>query len=364
MRTLLLFLFLTAPLFAQEEITVDDPQLSRAWQRWDQFEADDHALMADSIEAYILAGDHPRLRTLATLHEQAPKPLRGTSWPAFDAKKYAPALKLRTREVDPEASKWKGLARHMGFDADALMQPRWHWSAGRQALLAPAEEGSSARARIESHLAGKLPTPSRWVALVESALPLPADLQRADAYFEHRYRDRDGYLYEHVRLADMWAAQREFGISDVEAVAFLREILDDDSIKSPIPGRLHNGIYALIKDQFADWREARQLRRALAAVYVGADEEVPVVLRSVAPRLELAWLAVDHDPQRMATWLTRESTRQKFLGSVEAAIEQLRKEREVADEALILEAQAWRAHLPFRAREGMRREGLMGLRRS
>lgn len=343
----------------------DDPQLTRAWERWDQFEEVDHREMAAAIEAYVFDAEHPKLRALATLRQakNSPKTLRERDLPAFDPKEYAPALKLRTKSVSRKKSSWKRFVQKYGIDPDRLPEQHWAWSSGRQVLLAPEGKRPNSRTRIEAMLRGEFPEPEYWLARLEAELDFDPLIQEAAAYFEHNYRDRDGNLYEGIRLADLWASQREFGISDVEAVAFLRTILGDQSIRSPIPGRLHNGIYALIREQYEEVREAEQLRQALVGSFLGIEDAVPVVLRGVTPRLDLAWAVVGDDPTRMRAWLKESPTRMAFLGSVEKRIAAHLAAHEISEQELATRPGTLAAHLAARAREGMRREGLMGLRR-
>ncbi|MCH2100980.1 MAG: hypothetical protein MK209_03560 [Planctomycetes bacterium] len=342
----------------------EDPRLTRAWERWDQFDDADHREMAASIESYVFDAEHPKLRILAALQtaKSGPKTLRSRDLPAFDAKEYAPALKLRTKNVTRKKSSWKRFAKKYGIDPEWLPEQHWAWSSGRQALLAPEDRVLSSRARIEAMLRGEFPEPKYWLARLEAELDFDPLIQEAAAYFEHNYRDRDGNLYEGIRLADLWASQREFGISDVEAIAFLRNLLEDDSIRSPIPSRLHRGIYALIREQYEEVREAEQLRLALAGSYLGVEKAVPIVLRSVIPRLDLAWAVVGDDPARMRAWLKEHPTRMAFLGSIEKRIATHLTAHEVSEQELATRSGSLAAHLAVRALEGMKREGLMGLR--
>jgi hypothetical protein len=363
----LLLLILSAvlsPAQIEETQPPADPQLDRAWQRWEQFDAEDHLFMGAAMEDFVFEAEHPKLRALAALRkdENGPKVLKKADLLRFEADVYAPKLKLKSKTIKRSERSWKRFALRSGIDPDARPEQFWRWSSGRQALLPAEREALKPRARIEALLSGKLPEIDLWIARLEAKLDHDSVLQEASHYFEHDYRDRDGNFYEGLRLADLWATQREFGISDVEAIAFLREFLGDESIESPIPSRLHNGIYALIRDQYAELREAEQLRRALAASFFEATEHVPLVLRSVAPRFDLAWALVGDDPARMAAWLKEHPSRKAFLGSVEMRIAAWLPESKQSEEVLRERTGPWQAHLAVRAREAMRREGLFGIR--
>lgn len=358
------FFALVSPAQNEQTEATPDPQLVRVWERWDQFEADEHASMGASIEGFVFAADHPKLRVMASLREpeNALKSLEKADLPRFSAKEYAPKLKLRDKTIQRDSSEWERFVSRVGIDPRARPDAFWRWSSGRQALVPAQREALKPRARIEHLLAGKLPDLDWWIARLEAELDHDKNLHEIAQYFEHCYRDRNGKFYEGLRLADMWATQQRFGISDVEAIAFLREVLEDDSIKSPIPDRLHNGIYALIRDQYAELRESQQLRRALAASFFHAYDEVPLILKAVAPRLDLAWALVGDDPARMAAWLREHPSRKGFLGSVEKRIAERLRQDGVSEDELRTRPTPWAAHLPVRAREGLRREGLMGIR--
>lgn len=353
-----------SPAQTEEPQPVADLQLERAWQRWEQFDAEDHLLMGTAMESYVFESEHPKLRAFAAMRkaENGPEVLKKADLLRFDANEYAPRLKLRTKTIKRSERNWKRLAQRAGIDPEARPELFWRWSSGRQALIPAERDALKPRARMEVLLTGQLPEIDLWIARLEAKLDHDSVLQEAAHYFEHNYRDRDGNFYEGLRLADLWATQREFGISDVEAVAFLREFLDDDSIKSPIPKRLHNGIYALIRDQYAELREAEQLRRALAASFFDAVEQVPLVLRSVAPRFDLAWALVGDDPARMAAWLKEHPSRKAFLGSIEKRIAAWLSDTKRSEDELRARSGPWQAQVATRAREAMRREGLFGIR--
>lgn len=357
-------LSLALTLFAQQPASpaASDDRFERVWERLEQFETAERAEMAHWVLAHVLTGDHPKLRHLQRLREAetAPPVREEDDFRVFDADEYAPALGLRTRTIEPDDRAWQRFAERYGVDPERDLRATWRWSAGQDVLLAPRER-SSPEQRLRALADGRLPEPDRFVAEIQAALGQDEEMRVLADYFQHGYRDRDGRVYVGLRLEDMWRSGREFGISDVEAVAYLRRVLGDDSIRSPIPKRKHDGIYSMIRDDFARWREAHDLRRALAAVYFHPRVELPKLLKPLAPRLDLAWALVDDDPQRMRAWLERHDTRQAFLAEVEAVIA-ARTEQGESEDAIRARRAPLAPLIVHLTAEGMRREGLLGVR--
>lgn len=363
-RLLTTCLILASPgMGAQEPAPEAEDPYARVWERWEQFEAEDHALMARSVQMYVFAGGHGKLRAMHGLLQldPAPKRLETAEIPRFDADEYAPALKLKSKTASSSSSQWKRLAKQYGLEHLKDPSSIWRWSSGRQSLIPPSEKAQTEKQQLQRMLQGQWPQVDYWTAVLEGQLDHETIRHEAAAYFEHNYRDRDGRFYEGISIADMWNSRREFGISDVEAVAFMREILKDDSVQSPIPGRLHNGIYQMIRDEYADWREYSELRRALAVVFFDPQGEVPLILKSSAPRLDLAWAIVGDDPPTMVKWLRQHKDRSSFLGSVEAAIAQ-KLAAGVTEEQLRARQGDLPSLLIERTEEGLRREGLLRVR--
>ncbi len=231
----------------------------------------------------------------------------------YPAEVYAPALKLRQNSAKIGSSRWNKISKG-NFDAELFRaRPlRWRWSYGRNRLWIP-KQAMAPEKVIEALWQGRLPQPSLLQAAVEGLLDQDAAMDKIAAYFEHGYRDRDGYVYPQVLLDDIWNSGQTFGISDVETVAYLRLIEGDQSISSPIAKSRHLGLYQRIKDKFIPYRDYRNLRWALAARLLDAGSPLPAVLSGKTKLLDTAWALVDHDPVRMALWLRNQPQRDSFL---------------------------------------------------
>jgi hypothetical protein len=360
-----LILGVFVPLLASSGLAqTGSPELDRIIQRFDQFEATEQAQMLASIQSFIYAQKGPVLASIGHLEafladgklvQIDPEKPR-----YYDAKKFAPALKLRTRVIKSSSSAGRSLGKKYPNTEADIDPANWHWSYGRKALIRPENERSNVE-KLKLLWQGKLPQSSLISSQIEALLHTDDRQTEIADYFEHCYRDRKGKVYPGLSLARMWGSGATFGISDVESVAYLQLILDEHQIKSPIPKRLHDGIYSLIRDSFAEYRDYRQLRQGLAARYADPAGQVPPILASITERFDLAWVYLNYDIARMKKFLQQNPGRKEFLIALSAMEKEPPVEAEFVQQILADRA-AFSSRLASYARDAMRREGLMGLR--
>jgi len=342
----------------------EDPRIARVLERLAQLPQPEQEAVAERVRQAILAGEHPLLAAAAALEAQVagqeipilePDPAR-----AYDATEYAPALKLRSRVLPPRSTWWRRLQRRLfGRQAPELTGARWRYEPGRNALLRP-QSGPAAGERIRAWLEGRWAEADRLQALAEAILDDAPELDAAADYFAHHYRDREGRIYSGLRLYDVWGSGQEFGISDVEAIAWLRLVAGEKGPRSPIPPRLHEGIYARIRDSFRAYRDWRELRRALAARMLDPAGEPPPTYRGIIKELDEAWALVGHDPARLRELLADTRDRRSFFQAVKTA-------RRSADARALQAALELRRSLPgaiaAAAWQAIGNEGLAGVGR-
>ena len=86
--------------------------VDRILNRLEGLSAADQSVLVEEIQAGVLAGNHPRLEALRKLAQWAEKEgleAKPISLAYFQAEKYAPALRLRTRIMEGKDRKWKSL---------------------------------------------------------------------------------------------------------------------------------------------------------------------------------------------------------------------------------------------------------------
>ncbi|HEX9793719.1 MAG TPA: hypothetical protein VGC54_07015 [Planctomycetota bacterium] len=349
------------------EEAVADPVLQRILERFRQFPAAQQEAMLARIEASVRQHEHLLIRvakalesdaTLAALPVVAPDPQR-----SYSAEIYAPALGLSTRNAELDGRQSQTVMKH--FFAAPVPPFRegaqWQYDAGRRALIAPLERPTP-ETRLRAFYAGRWPEPGRLQALATAALDDDPGQKTAADYFAHHYRDRDGVVYDGLRLFEIWGSGREFEVSDVEAIAFLREVAGENRLNSPIPASLHKRVYARIEESFRSWRDYSVLREALAARLAGPELPLPPVLASLGRELDQAWAIAGHEPARMRALLAGGDDRKAFFAAVGKAGKRppLGAEETAAQ---LAGREGLQAAIASATLDALRDEGLLGLGR-
>lgn len=340
---------------------------TRALERLAELSEAEQTRVGDAVYRAVLSAEHPLLRAAASLHGHprllaaprlAPEPGR-----AFAAEEFAPALALKTKVFEPESAAWKSVHKRLlgGRTPPPWPAERMRWDPGRDALIQPARALSPAEL-VSALLLGRWPADERVVCAALAALDDEPERNPAADYFEHAYRNRSGGVYSGIRLADVWDCGREFEVSDVEAIAWLRQVGGGTELVSPIPGSKHREIYQRIEISYLDWREHWSLREALARRMLAPWTDPEPLWRGARDALDQAWILAGHDPERMSARLRAHSDRVAFLASVRAEQEAVTDAAELARRAAAAEARAsLSAAIGAAARAALREEGLLGL---
>lgn len=339
---------------------------TRALERLATLPAAEQARIAEGVFAAVTAAEHPLLRAAAAL-QQHPRVTAAQRVPydptrSFDPGEHAPALGLKTKVFGPDSAAWKSVHRRLlgGRSPPPWPAERLRWDPGRDALILPAAPPAPA-AILTALLLGAWPPDDRVACTALAALDdEPARNPVAD-YFEHAYRNRDGGVYAGIRLADVWDCGREFEVSDVEAIAWLRQVGGGTTLKSPIPGSKHREIYRRIEDSFVAWREHWSLREALARRMLEPWIDPEPMWRGARDDLDRAWILCAHDPARMSARMSAHPDRAEFLAAVRAEFFAGDEAAMAAREELAAARTGLSAAIAAAAREALRDEGLLGL---
>jgi len=350
---------------AQQEVVLSE-QDQNILRRFDSLPEEEQQRIAIELQEAVLELEHPLCdaarsllndRKLRNAEQQRKGDLQ-----VYSPQEYAPKLKLRTKTLKPTSKTWKTFEKRYFRNGLADRSASWDWDYGRNLLLKPGIR--QPRDVVIDFLAGRWPQDGKVAAYAEGALDRDKDMDAAADYFAHAYRDRDGKVYQQIPLYEIWNAQTTFGISDVESIAFMRNVADDDRYVSPIPGKFHDRIYAQIEERFEIYRDYRSLRFAIAQRFVAPTGQLPVQFRGISETIDKAWVLMEHKPRRMAAFLERHPTRKLFLSALAEEMPAKGKEGELAHWA---EHQEARATLPGIMRgaalEFLADEGLLGFRR-
>jgi hypothetical protein len=343
------------------------PAETRALERFTALPAEEQTRIADAAFAAALAADHPLLRAADALRTHPrwtaaprlpPEPAR-----AFDAATYAPALGLKTKIFAPDHAAWKSVHRRLlgGRTPPPWPPERLRWDPGRDALILALQPAEPA-ATLAALLRGAWPPDDRVGCAALAALDDEPVRNAAADYFEHAYRNRDGGVYAGIRLADVWDCGREFEVSDVEAIAWLRLVGGGTELVSPIPASRHREIYRKIEASFVAWRAHWSLREALARRMLEPWTDPEPLWRGARDDLDRAWILCAHDPERMSARLRAHPERNDFLAAVREEFYAAADEAELARRTAAEAARAGlAAAIAEAARATLREEGLLGL---
>lgn len=287
-------------------------------RRFDALPLEERQRIAEELVPFVLGQDHPLCETTRALIDDrrlrnAPITPREALL-AYSAEKYAPALGLKTRHVKVGTKTWERFRKRYLRSITPNRYETWAWDYASHQFFAATS--AKPRETVIAMLAGRWPDSGKFSAFAEGSLDFERDFDPIADYFEHVYRDRAGKVYDEIRLYDMWGSQITFGISDVESIAFLRNIEESKRLQSPIAASEHDGIYQKIEEQFVAYREYRDLHHALAQRMVDPLGLVPRIYGEIAPNLDQAWILMGHSSRRMATFLKQHPTRKDFLGAV------------------------------------------------
>ncbi len=339
----------------------------RALERLADLPPEERSRLAEAIFDAVLASDHPLLHSAAALraHPRVVKAARLRPEPAraFAVEEFAPALALKTKVFRSSDAAWKSVHRRLlgGRTPPPIPAQLDQWDPGRDAWI-QAEDPPTPAAVVEALLHGQWPPDGRVRCWAEAALDDDTERNPTADYFGHTYRNRDGGIYSGIRLADVWECGREFEVSDVETVAWLRTVAHESDMVSPIPATLHRALYRRMELSFVGWREYWSLRQALAARMLEPGADIAPEWRGARSDLDAAWVLCAHDPEAMLLRLRATPMRSDFFAAMRAANSTEIEEPEAARRAAAAEARASvSAAIRTAALGALRDEGLLGL---
>ncbi|MFT5286707.1 MAG: hypothetical protein ACI8TQ_002878 [Planctomycetota bacterium] len=120
---------------------------------------------------------------------------------------------------------------------------------------------------IELLLRGILPDEDLARAMLLSSFAAKGQLRIETQFFAHDYADRDGRAYGGVSLGEVWSSSVDLEVPDVDALAYIRTVWEDTSVKPPLSGLDHSKWYPRISSSLKKVRHRKQLTQALASIW-------------------------------------------------------------------------------------------------
>ena len=212
---------------------------------------------------------------------------------SHDPKLFGGGPKRKT--IGPGKKRWDRLAAQVELEADPEFDLGVDYEPATKKVV------SLHRRRedwfeIELLLGGKLPDQDLARAELLASLAPHGRLQREIEFFAHDYTDRDGKAYGGISLGEVWSSSVALEVPDVDALAYIRTVWEDTSVKYPLTDLDHSEWYPRISNSLKRVRHRNQVSLALAAVWFdgrpkmsnGYDASIDILQALIAKNEESA----------------------------------------------------------------------------
>lgn len=271
-ESLLIVSLLAAP------VEDDTDAMNVAFENFKVLDAGKQLEIVTEVEARLAKATDADYVKLRELWERAKRelPLKPATGPRFyEHSVYAPIQEPRhfvesgsadANQVWDTMRPWENtspfLVNHVTYDFAA--------DCGRESP-APAATAD----RLGDMLLGTMPGADVLAAWMCWRLDTKDDLNPIAEHFAHAYCDRIGNCYSDVTIYDAYASENSMEMSDIEVIAYARNLLKDNSFHSPIAADLkRQKLYERINDDFLRYFRHRTFVEAIAWLSLHPDAEM------------------------------------------------------------------------------------------
>jgi hypothetical protein len=268
---------------------------------------------------------------------QAPtqSPLPDGPLPIHSPEEFAPALPIKRVPVTPGEPSWKVADEILEHRVEPSLASRYRYDFGQNRIFV---RQVPAAAQLENFLQGYPADADLAQAIALSRWDDDASYDAAAEFFRHAYALVDGKLFPDITMFEAWDARKKVDVPDVDAIAFARQILHDQSFVSPIPkDQRRESLYQRVSDEFARYRAYWCVREAAAAFLLAEHPRVAHGCEGLGSRCQLVFAASGEDIDRVGTFLARAKERDPFIRAADA----LEKESPARATELREQRKAW-----------------------
>lgn len=283
------------------------------------------AAIVEEIRQRVEKSDHEGIRRFLRLRDRARRlrsiPYDGPSF--FEHSVYAPIQNPRhfIDVSDPEYQRQYELTRPWESDPP-FFAVRVSYSYGENKLLRHTYELTPEHDLLD-YLGGNGPDTDLVTAWLESRFDHDRSIDALANYFDHAYCDRIGNCFPGITLYDAFASQNPIEMSDIDVIAYAREILDDDSFVSPIPPNARRQkLYDDIKDGFLRYFRHRTLCEAAAWLYLKPDTVIRPDHEGLRRRLLYLFALEDGDVEAIRRRFQKYGDRDGFIEATDRLLEE------------------------------------------
>ncbi len=290
-------------LVARAEGRRPDAELEVQWQT---LSAAQKGVAVAAFERALAGLDTQQLRWVRALTGNAPAEVPQLGELAFfDPKVHAPGQPIARKRLPSADGRVKRLLQEVRPEPPAgtpALAFDYDWGAARVVRTGdPAEP----EAVFRNALLGLPPGADLARALVLATLDGAGTAleRKRQAAFAHAYTDRDGNVFP-LSLFEMWATGKTIEMPDVDTLGIVHVVLDQwQRWVAPVPGSQHDGLYAVLGEQFLACRRWRELRLSLAELFLAPSTAPRAGYDKLGLNLQALWAAQESDPSKLAVLL-------------------------------------------------------------
>ena len=321
MNSLSLLLILLFTPFRQ---AVEPERLDRAVQMFGSREPEFQQQILDDIRKQIESSTDAGVRSLISLTGRARKQLKLKPWPGprfYEPKEYAPIQAARSFvDADSADAEYQyNLMRAFENATEYSGRIRYDYSKDHAWDLGTEPTPEQ---RLLDYLAGYPPDTDLLIAWLESRFDHDQKLNQLAEYFGRAYCDRVGNCYSEITIYDAFASQSQIEMSDVDVIAYARNVLNDKSYRSPIPAnQRRQALYDQIRDGFLAHYRSRVMTEAAAHLLVNPEAHLRDDHEGLRERVLVCFAMDGSDVDRIRTRILKAKDRDTFVKIIDQAVE-------------------------------------------
>jgi hypothetical protein len=323
-------LIIVAVLVPQEEETVD-PVLA-AFKAFEAAAEEVQLEVLKEIRTRVEQGGQASMKPYFAIREKARSELEivPRPEPAYnDPRIYAPGMYKRRFADAGESSLVTSTYRP--WESAPVFSMRIEYDFGKNAGLDAGKDPAPPDA-LWDLLFGYPPDADLVVAWLCKKWDFDETMDVRASHFSQVYCNLNDTCYPEITLYDAFASQEGMDMPDVDVIAYARNVLGDDSYKSPIPAnRRRQRLYEKIKQGFLEYFQHRTWIDAAANVYINPEAELRPEHEPLRDRLLYAFAIDNGDVDKIRKRFKAAGSRNGFIRAIDDLIIDDEKEVEKRD---------------------------------
>jgi len=257
-----------------------------------------------------------QLRWMRTVLARAPAEIpKAQPTPYYDPKTHAPAQPIARKRLTATDPRVKRLLKDIGKPEDErapTLAYDYDWNRGQVVRVGKPDDPETV---FRNALLGIPPGADLARALVLAEADVASE-RKVQAAFAHAYTDRDGNVFP-LTLFDMLSSGQTIEMPDVDTLGIVHEVLDEwNRWVAPVPASQHEILYKRIGELFQPVRRSRELRLALADLFLCPSAPPIRGYETQTLNLHALWAGQENDPAKLGAALPDGKGWETFLADL------------------------------------------------